>query len=153
MDIRTDNGSSVYLEVLGYQFPDKANEEWDSNWLTIYMAVTIPKGTWSVSQSFLLTYELGLIADWFDAVADHTQVENEIGFVEPDLWFEVINPTGTELYLRVHFGGDCMPPWIDRSERWAEDVFADFSLSEIDLHAAAESLRSQLRLYPQRTAH
>ncbi|MFL5734648.1 MAG: hypothetical protein ACJ78Q_15915 [Chloroflexia bacterium] len=153
MDISRGDGSSLQLKIAGYQFPEVANNEWDSNWLMTHLAVTLPQGSWSVTDPFLLTYEVGHLADWFDAIAAHEQTENEIGFIEPNLWFEVTNPTGGESCLRVHFGLECLPPWAVRSGRGAQDVFADFPLSEIDLHAAAESLRSQLNLYPQRAAH
>jgi hypothetical protein len=153
MDFNPENGSSFHLEVLGYQYPDIENEVWDSDWLRLYMAASLPQGAWSVTNSFLLTFEVKSLADWLDAVATNMQAQNEIGFTEPNLSFEVINPTGIERSLRVHFAIECLPPWARRSEYGTEDVFADFSLSDIDLHAAAESLRFELSLYPQRAAY
>lgn len=153
MDIRADNGSSFHLKVLGYQFPEKEDEEWDSNWLMIYMVVAHPQGEWSVTDPFLLTYEVKELADWFDALSAHMQTENEIWFVEPNLRFEAIYLDDRESYLRVHFAIECLPPWARKGENGTEDVFADFYLADIDLQAAAESLREQLSLYPQRTTH
>jgi hypothetical protein len=149
MEIRSENGSSFHLKIIGYQFPDIENGE-DSNWLMVYMAGSLPQGAWSVTDPFLLTYEVKRLADWLDAVDAETQAEDEIVFVEPNLWFEVINPTGRERYLRVHFDLECLPPWASGSEHETEDVFADFRCRTLDLHAAAEALRFQLSRYPQR---
>ncbi|MEO8288130.1 MAG: hypothetical protein ABI670_17010 [Chloroflexota bacterium] len=153
MDIRADNGSSLHLEIVGYEFPDMDNVAWDSNWLRIHMSVTLPEGAWSITHPFLLTQEVKDLADWFDAVDAHVQAEKEIGFVEPNLSFDVIYGANKESYLRVHFAAECLPPWARKSEYGTEDVFADLPLSEIDLHAAADSLRHQLSIYPQRTPY
>lgn len=152
MDIRADNGSSFHLNVLGYQYPEIDNEEWDSNWLRMHMAVSVPQGSWSVADPFLLTYEVKRLADWLDAVTNDTEAENEIGFTEPNLWFEVIDAMGRGKYLRAHFAIECLPPWAASNEHGTEDIFAEFSLSSIDLHTAADSLRYQLSVYPQRAA-
>jgi hypothetical protein len=152
LDLKARNGSSFHLELVGYEYPQIYLDRWDSNWLRIYMAVTLPEGSWSITFPFLLTFEVEHLADWFDAVAVHTQSENEIGFTEPNLSFDVIETTQGALSLRIHFAIECLPPWVDRTKHGTEDVFADFSLSEIDLRAAAEALRSQLKLYPQRAA-
>jgi hypothetical protein len=153
MDIYADNNSSFHLSIVGYQFPENEKEEWDSNWLRIHMAVALPQGAWSLTDPFLLTYEVGRLADWFDAIANHKQVENELGFVEPNLGFEVIYQQDTAKYLRVHFGMECLPPWVEKNEHGTADVFTDFSLADINLHEAAESLRLQLSFYPQRAVY
>jgi len=150
MDIHAANGSSFHLKVVSYEFPEQEDEKWDSNWLKIHMAVRLPQGSWSVTTPFLLTYEIEDLANWFDDVVTHTQTENEIGFTEPNLSFDVIKTTHGAICLRIHFAIECLPPWANRTKYGTEDVFADFPLSEIDLRSAAEALRSQLTLYPQR---
>src|ERR1700738_540527 len=75
MDISAGDGSSFHLKLVGYQFPEKVNEEWDSNWLIIYIAMNLPQGAWSVTDPFLLTYEVRSLADWFDAIASNWQAE------------------------------------------------------------------------------
>ena len=117
------------------------------------MSASTPQGSWSVVNPFLLTYEVKELADWFEAVATHTQTENEIGFTEPNLSFDLITHEGGAEYLRVNFAIECLPPWADRSGQRMEEVYIDFPLSEVDLHAAARSLTAQLALYPQRTAY
>ncbi len=156
MDIQGSNGSSFHLEIVGYQFPQIVTEKWDSNWLNIRMAVSVPQGAWTVTDPFLLTYEVKELADWFDGIAaQKTEQEDEIGFTEPNLWLEVTKLPDGARCLRIHFAIECLPPWANRSRsgRGTEDVFVDFPLSDIDLHRAAESLRSQLSPFPQRAAH
>jgi hypothetical protein len=153
MDIYADSDTSFHLKVLGYEFPDKEHEEWDSNWLRIHMAATLPQGAWSVSQPFLLTFEVERLADWLAAVSTGMQAKNEIHFVEPNLAFELIETNHGKASLRIHFAMECLPPWEQRSEQARADVYADFPLSAIDLHAAAKALRSQLRTFPQRATH
>jgi hypothetical protein len=153
MDIRANNGSSFHLRISGYQFPEIKDGGLDANWLRIYMTVSVPQGSWSVTDPFLTTDEIEALADWLDAVAAHPQTENQIGFIEPNLSFEVIQPTEGTSCLRISFAIECLPPWADRSAYEANDEYVDFSLSDIELHSAAESLRSQLKLYPQRPAH
>jgi hypothetical protein len=150
MDLRAENNSSFHLRIVGYQFPENEQDEWDSNWLRIHMAVVLPQGDWSLTEPFLLTYEVSRIADWFDAIADHAQAANELEFVEPNLRFEVMNLADKATYLRVHFGLECLPPWVGKNEHGTGDVFADFRVSNINLHETAESLRLQLSLYPRR---
>jgi len=137
------------LKIIGYQFPDNEDGE-DSNWLMVYLAVSLPQGAWSVTDPFLLTYEVKRLADWLDAVDTQTQAENEIAFLEPNLLFEVTNPTGRERYLRVYFDLECLPPWAARDGSETEDIFADFPCEILDLHVAAEALRFQLSHYTQR---
>lgn len=153
VDVHANNGSSFHLEILGYEFPESVDEGSDSNWLIVYMATSIPQGRWFVTEPCLLTDEVKRLADWFDAVASHMQTEDEIGFTEPNLWFQIVKQARGTRYLRIHFGIECLPPWANRTEFGTEEVFAEFPLSEIDLHTAAEALRSQLSLYPQRTTN
>ncbi len=148
MNLHASNGSSFHLNIIGYEFPEQEQDDW----LTIYMAVELPQGSWSVTDPFLQTYEVKSLSDWFEAVAAQTQTENEIGFTEPNLSFDLIKTTYGARCLRIHFAIECLPPWAHRTKYGTEDVFADFPLSEIDLRAAAEALRSQLKLYPQRAA-
>ena len=152
MDIHGADGSAFQLKVVGYQFPQVVDDGWDSNWLRIYMSVTLPQGSWSVSDPFLTTFEVKSLANWFDSIVDHTQTEQEIGFTEPNLSFAITETASGIPCLRIHFAIECLPPWVDRTNSRSEGVFADFPLSEIDLRSAAAALRSELQLYPQRTS-
>ena len=151
MFIQGSDNTYFRLDIIGYQFPELAHKEYDSNWLRIHMTVNTTQDMWEVTDPFLLTYEVEALADWLDDVAAHENKENEIGFLEPNLWLQVADPTTETLCLRVHFGAECRPPSAHTSTSNTKDIYAEFLLSDVDLLEAAESLRSQLKVYPQRT--
>lgn len=152
MYIRGSDGTSFQLEIVGYQYPELIDVEHDSNWLCMSMSAILPKGSWSVIDPFLLTYEVAKLADWLDAIATHSETQDEMGFVEPNISFEVVRRVTGQSCLRVYFRAECKPPWAGANETGGTDIIAEFALAEIDLRLAAESLRAQLSIYPQRTA-
>lgn len=152
MYIRANDGASFQLEVVGYRYPELPDVEYDSNWLCMSMSATLPEGSWSVTDPFLLTYEVAKLADWLDAIATHSETQDEMGFVEPNISFEVVRRAMGQSCLRVYFRAECEPPWAVTNETGGADIVAEFALAEIDLRLAAESLRTQLSSYPQRAA-
>lgn len=153
MHLRGSDGTSVEIEIAGYQFPEAVEEEYDSNWLMVRLSASLPQGSWTVTDPFLLTYEVARLADWLDTVAQGSETTSEIGFIEPSVWFQVVRPTTGQDCLRIYFDLECRPPWAYKREADSNDVFAEFALSDINLRQAAESLRAQLSVYPQRTDH
>jgi hypothetical protein len=133
------------LRVTGYQFPNNATAEYDSNWLIITGSVQHPRGDWRFSDPSLLTYEVARLADWLEAVAVGTEPQPWCGFIEPNLSFEVAG-TSAGRVLRVSFGCESRPPWSTRDQ----EVVVEFPVAGLDLGAAVGSLRRQLRDFPQR---
>jgi hypothetical protein len=133
------------LRIVGYQFPGNATAEYDSNWLVIEGAVRHPRGDWRFRDPSLLTYEVARLADWLEAVAVGTQPRPWCGFIEPNLSFDVAGE-GAVRVLRVSFGCEATPPWSASDEEAA----VEFPVAGLDLMSAAESLREQLREFPQR---
>jgi hypothetical protein len=152
MIFRSSDGTLFQLEVRGYEYPDRVDDEWDSNWLRIAIIVSTSDGTWSVIHPCLLTFEISYLADWLDAVSERMQKESDIGFVEPNLSFELIEGTAEGPYLRVYFAAECLPPWAD-GPKSGTMFFLDFTLLDVDLRAAVESLRARYRTYPPRAIH
>jgi hypothetical protein len=154
MELRTANGSIFQLDIVGYQFPELHDEEWDSNWLRIRTHVSLPEGSWSVTDPTLLTYEVVELADWLDAVANGNQKTSSLWFVEPNLEFEIAHGEDKEKFLRVNFAIELLPPWEPRFTENGGNIYSvNFPIAEVDLHAAAESLRAQLQRFPQRTEY
>src|SRR4051812_43563925 len=89
MNFKGSNGTSLELKIVGYQFPALATEEYDSNWLQIQIRATIPEGSWTTTDPCLLTYEAAELADWFDAVHEGRASDDVLGFLEPNLRFEI----------------------------------------------------------------
>ena len=152
MRLEGSDGQSVTVGVTGYQFPDLSEAEDDSNWLVIRVDVVHPRGSWQASDPSLLTYELARLADWLDSVASGNWAKAEIGFTEPNLELQVIDAGGVRK-LRVQFDLELRPAWAPAQEAGAGDVWVEFDIRELDLHAAAVDLRKHLERYPQRAAH
>ena len=151
MYFAASDGSSFGLKIIGYEFPHLEQEDYDSNWLNIQIEVTTPEYSWSATEPSLLTYEVARLAEWLESVDQGKPVEDEIGFIEPCLWFKLIRHRDTVKSLRIHFELEYRPDWTRTEQMRQQPLFVEFPLSEIDLQQAATSLRSQLSHYPQRT--
>src|SRR5262245_29126869 len=98
------------LALAGYQFPDLASAEDDSNWLTVTIEVAHPRGNWHASDPCLLTYEAARLASWLEGLTPESAVGSEASFIEPCLVFSIVDSDGGRA-LRVYFELECRPPW------------------------------------------
>jgi hypothetical protein len=142
------DGSAVALSVIGYQFPAERTAEYDSNWLNVNLLVSHPRGSWKRTEPALLTYEVERLADWFEQLARGDRETRFQGFIEPNISFELIG--NSEATLRIFFDLEFKPPWAVQDAD--EEHYLDFPLNPSELRDAAESLRSELKKYPQRAA-
>jgi hypothetical protein len=145
MHLSGRNGMALELRVVGYQFPDAPNPEYDSNWLVVEGRVSHPQGAWSFRDPCLLTYEASHLADWLEAVAAGREEQPGAGFIEPNLSFEVV-AAGGERALRVSFAIEAHPPWSPRSQA----AYIEFPVGELNIAGAVNVWRKQLRQFPQR---
>ncbi len=149
----TSPDASFYLTILGYQYPDAAGEPYDANWLSIHVEASGPEGAWTGTDPCLLTYEAARLADWLEAASAGAEPAPAISFLEPVLLFRLLN-TARGKVLRVHFGNLINPSWrqLDGAPTPVHnpDLSLDFPLTETDLAGAANSLRQQLKRYPDR---
>jgi hypothetical protein len=155
MMLRGLNGTFFQLEILRYEFPLLRllwATEYDSNWLVVRISVRHPRGEWTATEPCLLTYEVAGLADWFEANARGAPVGEAIGFIEPNLTFRLTNDSDGNQVLRIYFELECRPPWAAARAAGPEDLWLDLPLTDLDLTAAARSLRAQLARFPQRTA-
>ena len=149
MRLTSDDGSLFEMSVGSYQFPDIQNEPYDSNWLLIRIHVVHPRGEWTTVDPCLLTDELEDLANWFGAIAEGKAADVEQNFTEPNLMFR-LRETPEGRSLRVYFELESRPSWAESRVSPEEDLFLDFPLGELDLARAAEELRGELALYPER---
>ena len=151
MKLVGSDGQSMELTIQGYQFPEHATAKYDSNWLIVAVEVSNPRGAWRASDPCLLTYEVARLAEWLEAVAEGGEPSPQVGFIEPNLEFHVVQRKGGRV-LRVLFGLELRPTWAQSDLEWAEEVSVEFPIGDLDLQEAAQDLRQQLRRYPQRAA-
>ncbi len=143
------NDHRLELSLLGYQFPTIDDDEWDSNWLNIRISAINDQGSWTATDASLLTGEVGRLADWLQAIAENSDADAELDFIEPNLAFELVEANGL-VRLRAWFELELRPRWAPADEVPARDLCVDLTLSREDLRAAAEALRAQLRQFPAR---
>lgn len=145
------NGQSLQLTIVGYQFPAMRTKDYDSNWLNVQVSVVHPRGRWTARDACLLTYEAARLADWLQAVGRGKSVASEESFIEPNLAFRLVE-SAQGPFLRVYFELELRPEWAFSRAAFEEDLWVEFPVGELDLVGAAEGLRQQLRVYPQRAA-
>lgn len=136
------------MSLVGYQFPELEDVEYDSNWLNVKIAVNDQGDKWSTIDPALLTYEVQDLIDWLRAVSARKYDNRELVFMEPCLSFRLSPPEGDPEKLVIELSHEFRPSWA--SEDPDEEYEIEFSLTSIDLISAAQSLEDQLRRYPQR---
>src|SRR3954447_967891 len=82
------NGLSFDLVIDGYQFPECADEDRDSNWLFVRGEVRYSCGGWSFRVPCLETFEVRALAAWLDSIARGRPSATMCSFTEPILTFE-----------------------------------------------------------------
>jgi hypothetical protein len=83
-------GDYLKISIEGYQYPDSDYEYYDSNWLLINGELSHQGSKYQFTDPCLLTRDVAELSDWLDHVANGTVKDPRIGFVEPNLEFEVM---------------------------------------------------------------
>jgi hypothetical protein len=144
-----NEGEEFRLDVLGYQFPEIKDNEWDSEWLIISGEAMCAQGRWTFRDPCLCTFEVQTLAAWLRDVRIGGP-KREIGFTEPNLRFEHIERRDGDI-LSVAFSQECSPPWATEDQRYGEGFELSFPFQLNDFTAAATALESMLLRWPVRT--
>lgn len=147
MKLKNKDQASFELNIQNYQYPGLKTEGYDSNWLMVQIKVNHPKGKWESVDPSLLTWELKEIAEWFEKIQKKEIVEKELVFIEPNLSFKLM---GESKYIRIYFDLEYRPTWAASKIAGGEDLWLDIEIENNNLTAAAEDLRRQLSMFPQR---
>jgi len=139
-------GDSLRLRLLGYQFPNDENDEWDSNWLIVEGRAALDGKSWEFRDPCLLTWEAANLADWLELVARRAEAVGPLSFIEPNLEFEL----ASDVQVRVLLNNECRPPWASHDVFEYGEFFIEFFCSTGLLMKAAADLRAQLVRFPQR---
>jgi len=146
LELNGGGGDRFALDLVGYQFPNSYDNEWDANWLQIAIQAAVGGRAWRRVDPSLLTTDVSYLADWLDAVAAGPAEHRVIDFTEPNLAFESLVRTGNEVTVRIRFEQESRPDWAPPDD----DFHADLALSPEQLITAAADLRAQLRRFPPR---
>lgn len=88
LDWETADGSQRFaLDLLGYEFPEGAEDDHDANWLVVRVAARDGDLAWSAEDPCLLTWEIGQLARWLERLARGQFDRLWRGFSEPNLEF------------------------------------------------------------------
>jgi hypothetical protein len=97
----------------------------------------------------LLTWELAGLAEWLGRVAGGGPVGAEEVFMDPELWFRVLD--GEPRRLRVYFEYNFRPAWSPyHGPDEEEELWIEFEVEPEELRRAADSLRADSRAFPVR---
>lgn len=137
-----DEYTEFEMTVAGYQFPHIANEPYDSDWLNIQVNVRHPCGSWSKTDACLLTSELADQAAWHSRIAEELPPHSEIGFMEPEQWFEWFGEGRNVLGIYLDYS--LRPEWSpNHGPNEEEELFVEFT-------DAAATLSGELERFPCR---
>lgn len=94
MLLRSRDGKSVETKIVGYEYPDKAPDpdesgQWDANWLFIEAKSKGADSDWRFAAPCMLTMEAETLYQWLLAI-ERRSAEPELGFMEPELSFEIL---------------------------------------------------------------
>ncbi len=115
MLLTSTNHFELALHVVGYQYPDNADDKYDSNWLYVDVRLRNSHGIWRAIIPHLLTWEVRHLAAWLRLLADGQPVPERMGFIEPALVFALDRRDDQALTLWVWFLAERTTPDLDRS--------------------------------------
>lgn len=150
MKLTGESHTSFALQVVGYQFPELENDDYDSNWLNVRIDVSHPKGSWTATDPSLLTYEFRQLEDWLGAIAKNPANPSDIDFIEPNLKFQYRVDDDSRI-LRIFFELESRPKWAPSNGAGMEDLWIDIPFAQDDFDAAAAAIAEECRRFPQRT--
>jgi hypothetical protein len=140
------NSARFELTIVDYQFPKTVDDKMDSNWLQIRIDVDSGTEQWNSIDPCLLTTEVLWLADWLEAAVDQ-QAPPRMGFIEPNLEFELQHRSDEEVTIRILFSHESRPL---RTRYLDKDVFVDLKITRLDAKRAADQLRAELKSFPPR---
>jgi len=147
MKFTNKDQTSFELNILNYQFPEMETEEYDSNWLMVQIKVRHQKSEWQSVDPSLLTYEAKEIAEWLERIAKKESVKKQLGFIEPNLSFELLDD---KKYIRIYFELESRSSWVASKVAGEKDLWLGIEIENNNFLAEAEDLRKQLSKFPQR---
>lgn len=141
------DGQQVEFRILGYQYPTGANDEWDNNWLRIYINVKSDVGFWQTVDPSLTAWEVRELIEWFNNLSQNRDVEfTEMMFVEPNLSFVLLEKSESLKTIQIRFDAESKPQSADEESEY----FVNFRFSNQELATIASDLSKELSKFPVR---
>ncbi len=142
------DNQSVELKIVNYQFPHTTlRDDYDANWLHIYLNVKSKCGHWQTVDPSLLTSDVEKIIKWLSDLANNKSIEDEsLEFIEPNLSFHMLCKGSEVEKIRIQFDLESRP------QSFKEDVlyFVDSILSNSELQQLSCDMTAELAKFPKR---
>jgi hypothetical protein len=123
MEFTIDQNCSFTMSLIGYQFPELEDVEYDSNWLTVKIVVSDRRGKWSAVEPALLTYEVEWLIDWLKELSAGKYDKRHLSFTEPCISFHLLPSEGKPDRLAIEFSHGFRPPGL---RTWARNIKSHF---------------------------
>jgi len=141
------DNQTVDFRITNYEFPKISNDEYDDNWLLIYLEVESKFGNWQTIDPSLLTWEVKELIDWFNILLQGKQPKHiDLNFMEPDLSFELLENVNEFAKYRINFDLESKL----QSAKGYEEYYVDCLADKQELKRIVEELEKELAKYPQR---
>jgi hypothetical protein len=149
MKFTCEDEQFIELKILGYEFPEITNDEWDSNWLNIFINAKSNDKHWKASHPSITTFEFNELINWFENISNNKSVKNKIiEFTEPNLSFELLNDFNSEMKeINIIFGLELSPI---RPVNYKEKYYIKFRVNNEKIKEYVEELKNEVKKYPKR---
>jgi hypothetical protein len=139
---------TVELRITNYEYPEKTDGDWDSNWLNIYLNVKSKVGNWQTVDSSLTTWEVQTLINWFlDLSKNKKPVYIDQEFTEPNLSFELLNSFDSSVKkIRIKFNMESRP----KTATDDKEYFVDCLVDNTELLKISVDLKLELETCPER---
>ena len=138
----------VEIKITDYQFPKETDDDWDKNWLIIYLKVKSNFGNWQTIDPSLTTWEVRELINWFDTLSRNlTPNYLVLNFTEPNFSFKILDNSKQFLRMfRINFNLELRPQSATNDKEYFVDCLADNQ----ELKRIADELRMELDKYPEK---
>lgn len=142
------DNQSVELKIVNYQFPHVTlRDDYDANWLHIYLNVKSKCGHWKTVDPSLLTSDVEKIIKWLSDLAKNKSIEDEsLEFIEPNLSFHMLDKGSEVKKIRIQFDLESRPQSPNEDMLY----FVDSILSNTELQQLSYNLTTELAKFPKR---
>ena len=152
MNIKFTKTTSMYLSIIGYEFPDmdEAGYEEEMNLLSILIKVNSDGKKWSLSGSFLLTWEVKQIIEWLENIENNiAEGKAELSFKEDELIIRQLEAPKGKYRIQFELFGAKIPPH-PKSRMKQEDYIITGNFTPLKVKKMAEGFRNASAEYPIR---
>lgn len=148
MLLKSVDGSTFELQILGYEFPHNEDDEYDSNWLIVRIVAKNAENTWETVEACMDTYGAQELYNWLDVIVNgsETHLQLKKGFLEHELNFELISSTSQHLSIRVR----CRFHRVLKGYLYLIRTAFDYQLEREQLRQAAQVWLSEIQQFPTR---